>query len=831
MHSFIQRNKKKLLAVFGVLLMIVFLLPSFMFQGGNDPAKQAYGKTSVGTLSVADVEQANSDLISMRQLNEGMTMQFGFQPPFTLDPLWSPSGPEDQMPPDAIEQFRNPLGKYSDKPHLYALLYQEARAAGMTASPEEVEQRHALFIDAYRQLHASRVSGRERSQFNAVLNDPAHAKRASDELRGMLQRYLAVKSNFARVTALARSTPRLVSDRIADAQVLSLNIAEISADNNPMVSPEKVTDQKVLEAYEKYGTKPAGGDPMDDPANANRPAPLGYRRPERAKLQYFTLDETAILDAFIAKLNAEDLRAIDRMAAAYYIASPAEFTVAPATQPTTEPSTQPATQSATQPTPTTEPTTAAASTQPTTAAVAAAKPTTRPFSQVRADLRRRVLLDSDAPLNFPPERSAEAAEYRRETIGVGARALAYRDQIESQFVTLLQQHYNAYKAGGGLSFDFGPSSATAPIGPSANMKPAEFYISPEYPTAFADAFEKGFSAKDATGAVTVSLRPRVVQLANDWYTREKLAAEPGIGLATAASSAMMTSQQPGRSFVALALATRPPEPPASQPAATQPATQAASTQPATTTAATTQPTTAEAAATQPASPATQPAVANAPARPELELFAPSPLLTSSDRSRIYVFRLTDFGGGNAPPLEEVRSKIVADLETNARYDAAKAMAAKLIGAIASSGSPSGGIPGQVELVGGKLFVTGPISLNSREAEIKGYPLLPLPADATSEQQADRQELLSRIRQTAATLRARVSSDTPHPATMVELPKARKVLVLELRELRRQWFKEDDFTEQRAIAEFAVRPEEYRLGRLWFAEDAIVSRTEYKPTRE
>src|SRR4051812_23824771 len=61
MYNFIQRNKKKMLAVFGVLLMIAFTLPSSSLLNGGRGADIAYGYTSDRTLTRGEVFQARSD--------------------------------------------------------------------------------------------------------------------------------------------------------------------------------------------------------------------------------------------------------------------------------------------------------------------------------------------------------------------------------------------------------------------------------------------------------------------------------------------------------------------------------------------------------------------------------------------------------------------------------------------------------------------------------------------------------------------------------------------------------------------------------------------------
>src|SRR4051812_32894289 len=118
MYKFFQRNQKKMLAVLGVLLMVVFIIPS-TFRGGNGArGDMVIGNVGKAKIRSADEGQAKEDLRSLAQA--------GFQPLLGLGGR-DPNNPNPRAPGTVFQQF-------TEKPLLYALVLQEAKDEGIQVS-------------------------------------------------------------------------------------------------------------------------------------------------------------------------------------------------------------------------------------------------------------------------------------------------------------------------------------------------------------------------------------------------------------------------------------------------------------------------------------------------------------------------------------------------------------------------------------------------------------------------------------------------------------------------------------------------------------------------
>src|SRR3954452_13034429 len=335
MYKFFQRNQKKMLAVLGVLLMVVFIIPS-TFRGGSG----ARGETVVGTVGkskihAADEGQAKDDLRALAQA--------GFQPLLELGGR-DPNNPNPRAPGAVFQQF-------TERPLLYALVLQEAKDEGIQVSDAQVD--------------------------DAMKNLPMVGTTQSEELRPAVERFLMVMSNFERAASGIKVTKPLLKYQLASAeQNVKFNVVELSPekflDKVPAPTPEQVRQQ-----YERFGEAlPTGGG-----FAATQPAQPGYAVPDRFKVQYLELPADQLVDAFLSKRNTWDLEVA---ANRYYTSHPLEFRNKPDTKPVTLPTTGPTTGSAS----------ASTSTQPMTAPSVAAttRPTTQPFEEVKRDLLRKLLL-------------------------------------------------------------------------------------------------------------------------------------------------------------------------------------------------------------------------------------------------------------------------------------------------------------------------------------------------------------------------------------------------------------------------------------------------------
>src|SRR4051812_8747999 len=69
MYKFIKKNQKKMLALFGVLLMVVFILPSqFKGRGARGDDDFVVGRLGDAKVVAADERQAKEDLATLRKL-------------------------------------------------------------------------------------------------------------------------------------------------------------------------------------------------------------------------------------------------------------------------------------------------------------------------------------------------------------------------------------------------------------------------------------------------------------------------------------------------------------------------------------------------------------------------------------------------------------------------------------------------------------------------------------------------------------------------------------------------------------------------------------------
>jgi hypothetical protein len=212
-------------------------------------------------------------------------------------------------------------------------------------------------------------------------------------------------------------------------------------------------------------------------------------------------------------------------------------------------------------------------------------------------------------------------------------------------------------------------------------------------------------------------------------------------------------------------------------------------------------------------------VANGAAPPRLAPWQPSPAMSLPAGGGTYFFRLTAVDPSHSAAIEEMRSQITADLQTQAAWSATKSAAdqflndARLhglrpaIGAAAVSPSP--------------LLVTGFFGPSGRPGQpvvaIPGYPAKATSAAAVAE----------------AAIKTLIDKAAGKPAIEeAELPDDRKIAIIELAEARPLW---TDAAEQAYFQSQTGRELRGQLGLLlqaeWAAPDNAALRTEYKPAQK
>ena len=774
MHSFIQRNKKKLLAVFGVMLMVIFLLPSTPGLRGNDPADQPYGKAGDQTITRAEVEQAKIDLDELKSI--------GFEPMRNL----------------AITTEGLAIQALDKDPYLFVLLQHEAVAAGVAPPQEAVEQLVNDHMMLYAQRWATMRSKGADDKRAAIMANSTEMAKAADALRGSVRRFLLVQYNFARAAAAVKVTPPQLREQLASAQGPVVNVVSFSTSDYLKDVPPPTT-QRVVAHYNAYADKIAGELPANNPTT--RPAEFGYRQPASARLQYIALPRKNVVKSVVDKLSSDELIALDDVAKGYYTTHTQEFMTLPPAEPEVVGPTTASTQAATAP---------------------SAGPTTKPFYEVQDDLRQRIALGQDPGMGAAARPGTpEAAKVQAVQEKVKKEATRLQDELRSRLLI----DFGHYKAGRELSFAVKPTvapatrpasgpatrSAEGPVvgpasspasGPSVSpasapaeqgpfTRPAEFYTSLDYLEAVSADFRHAYGV-----ATTVS------QIGKE-ATQSDLEKDVTLGF---------TQTAEGTRFPTLVMMTQEAKP-QSQPAPSPTVTTAATTVPATGPA--TAPTTGESAASQPAAMAPSAAISTEPTRSAWALCEPLPVLRD-DEGDGYIARLTKYQGAKAPTLEEVRPKIEEDLKKLAAAAAAEAAARQFQGAIASPAQnhAEGGAPIIAADSNQKVTVVGPISAQS--AMISDFPM--------------EQASTLRFKAAAMSLRNEASPSQLHPARVVPLPADQKVVVLELRGLRRNWEQPEDFINQLRLADQLLARQTADVAATWFDSKSIIERTKFTPSR-
>lgn len=330
MYKFIQKNQKKFLAVFGVLLMIVFILPT-SFKNNINRGDQTIGILDGEKITGNELGQARNDLELLRQ--------YEFMPLLEL-------GGGDNRNSVYAKYFHGDDGALD-----YLLLQKEAEKQGFAVSPQAAE---ALAGAAFKNMSMSPT--------------------LLEQMTPVVGRFMLVQGAFERASESVKVSKPLLQYYISQAfQGSTLNLVEYSAAEMEKSVPAP-TPQQVLEQYARYG------DVLPKPSIMGlEPATPGYEVPDRVKLQYLELPRDAIVQSVLKELSPAELYQLDLEGFRYYDTHQSEFPAPPALQPQL---------------PSSLPTTSTAATVPATRpATAPAGPTTKPFDEVKFELRKRLLTD------------------------------------------------------------------------------------------------------------------------------------------------------------------------------------------------------------------------------------------------------------------------------------------------------------------------------------------------------------------------------------------------------------------------------------------------------
>ena len=337
MNNFFRRNQKKLLAVLGSFLMVVFILPSTCGRGG------AGGREDVVVAYAGDEKIHASELAQSKIDWETLKRIPARAPRVAMQMGGSPYQP---VPYPYLLGLGTAM-EIDQSPELFLLLQKEAERNGIKVPPDRVDS-------ALREANIS----------------PNVSPEEGERWRHAVESFLRVKGLYDRVTSNVKVSEPVVMQRLAQtAQEVQLNLVEFNADaagsttapTTATTAPTTAPTPQELEAhFQKYANRPA-----DLPSTNPAVLTFGYQRPNRVKVQYLTIGKAQVREAVRKSKEPYEWEVAARR---YYLTHPTEF---PVTQPASAPAT---TQSATNP-----------ATQR-----AASRPTTRPFEEVREQIMDRV---------------------------------------------------------------------------------------------------------------------------------------------------------------------------------------------------------------------------------------------------------------------------------------------------------------------------------------------------------------------------------------------------------------------------------------------------------
>jgi len=303
-NNFFRKNQKKLLAVLGSFLMVVFILPSTCGRGGMGGAREDSVVALAGDekIHASELQHAKADWEMLKHTRSYLPMQLARQ---------------FQIPPNMPVPLTYQLGfvgmVVEQDPELFLLLQKEADRNGIRVPPDRTDA-------VLREMNVSpNIDTDERARW-------VHAVDA----------FLRVKALYDRVTSNVKVSEPAVTQFLAQtSQDVQLNLVEFGGDapassqpatgpaTGPTTGPTTAPSQQDLEAFfHKYANRPPGL-PTTNPSTLS----FGYQRPARVKLQYLTVSKEQVREAV---RKSKEPYEWEVAAQRYYLTHKQDF---PATQP------------------------------------------------------------------------------------------------------------------------------------------------------------------------------------------------------------------------------------------------------------------------------------------------------------------------------------------------------------------------------------------------------------------------------------------------------------------------------------------------------------------
>ena len=297
MYDYFDKHGKKLLAVVGSLLVLVFLLPAGFGHDSGGGAR--LGKLDGKRVAAEDIQAAQNTLNSLNRI---------------VMPSREAPGQLVRFPQAAFGPYYK---QFEQNPILLYLLMHEASSAGAVVPDAVLEQ-------VLRSPNRLIVQGQDEPvDFDRVNSN------VKDALRSDLRRAISIIFQSRRIETAVKISRPLVDDAIAhEAQQVKARIAAFKASDfeSQVTAP---TDDDLRRQFTAYAdTAPA--------VNLANPYGFGYRVPDRVSVQWLSVSDADVAKSVEATKSAE---LWDEDAIIYYQRNLSDFakTIPPATQPTTPP--------------------------------------------------------------------------------------------------------------------------------------------------------------------------------------------------------------------------------------------------------------------------------------------------------------------------------------------------------------------------------------------------------------------------------------------------------------------------------------------------------------
>lgn len=255
------RRRQKLVIIIMAVLMVAFLIG---FQGMESILSGGRGEQTVGTgrwgeLTRREVESANSDIHLLNMLGLGRQQYMG-------------------AVPTSVEFNALIVNEELDAALAYALLLQEARNDGLAAVSED---------DVDRFLEALGYTGAQYERLVTQLSD--RAGQGEEILHAAIVRWLSIVVSFQNsASSTVPSEPELRHAFRDLSEEINLLVGEFRAVDFLEDVTQELTDEEILEQYNKYRTRPA--DTFESPEDFG----FGYRRPDRVGISYLFVNREVV---------------------------------------------------------------------------------------------------------------------------------------------------------------------------------------------------------------------------------------------------------------------------------------------------------------------------------------------------------------------------------------------------------------------------------------------------------------------------------------------------------------------------------------------------------